>query len=255
MADDQINEVNFVEPLVQQENQVNTEPLRIANPLPESESESDSETESETDTQEHRGPHLQPVSRHQLAWNYTQQFGIQALIWIQYIWNVLSYIATTTQTISVGVMRSLQSQTYVFFQGSNYPYRLQDFSTTGPGVAPVEWYYDADKKVFLSSNLYNTTTEYTAQHLEWLSGQIKYNNLVLYDITEFLQEVKWACNLGPGDARACNLGPGAGNSKPSAARVLSAWSIHSGIVLNFVEGITLATINEDGTESILEVRG
>ena len=65
---------------------------------------------------------------------------------------------------------------------------------------------------------------------------MKYNDLVLYDISEFLQEVKWS-----------------GLERPSAARVLAAWSLDSGIVLNSVNGITLSTINEDGTESNLDL--
>lgn len=169
---------------------------------------------------------------------YVQRFGLHALLWLQFIWNLLSYAASTTQTVSRSVLRGLQSQLYVFFKDSNYPYRFQDTTLIGPGIAPVDWYYDGDKKLFLPSNLYNTTTEYTTHHLEWLTGQIKYNDLVLYDISDYLQEVKWA-----------------GSSKPSAARVLAAWSIHSGIVLNALDSVVLQVINEDGTESSLPIRG
>jgi hypothetical protein len=169
---------------------------------------------------------------------FVRQFGFQALLWLQLLWNLLSYAASTTQSVSRSVLRGLQSQVYVFFKESNYPYRLQDTNLIGPGIAPVDWYYDADKKLFLASNLYNTTTEYTTHHLEWLTGQIKYNDLILYDISDYVQEVKWA-----------------GSTKPSAARVLAAWSTHSGIVLNNVESVVLQVINEDGTESSLPIRG
>lgn len=187
----------------------------------------------------HAVQHLQPPTpSHQVAWQYTQQFGIQAFFWIQFLWRILSVVASTTQTVSKGVIRSLQAQQYVFFERSNYPYRLQDYSLTGPGVASVEWYYDAEKTLFVSSSLYNTTTDYNTHHLEWLTGQIRYNNLVLYDISDFLQQVKWA-----------------GNSRPSAQRVMAAWSLQSGIVLSGMDGITLQTINEDGSESTLHYHG
>ena len=222
---------------------INTEPLRNAEPLPdppvEDHSEDESEDSDESEQPVHQGPHIvAEVPTHQVVWHYTQQFGIQAFLWIQFLWQLMSYVASTTQTVSKGVIRSLQNQEYVFFEQSNYPYRLQDYTLNGPGVAAVEWYYDADKKTFVSSALYNTTTEYAMHHLEWLSGQIRYNNLVLYDISEFLQQVKWT-----------------GRVKPSAARVLAAWSLHSGVVLSGIDGISLQTINEDGSESTLALRG
>lgn len=222
MADDQVNtdEVNT--------EQVNTEPLRNASPLPES------DTESEVSFEEEQAP----IPQHVVVWQYTQHYGVQALLWLQVLWNFLSYLTTTSKTVGVSVIRSLQTQMYVFFKGSHYPYRMQDYTITGPGIAPVEWYYNADTKVFTSNLLYNTSTEYETHHFEWLTGQIKYNDLVLYDISDFLQQIRWA-----------------GTTRPSIAYVLAAWSLDSGKVLNSVDGLTLQTINADGTESNLACRG
>jgi hypothetical protein len=250
MADDQMNQdLIRSEPLmnaVEQDSPVAQDrqpemPAGQPEVPPSNPPESDTESEAESEIQEedqHTGPHLQIQPTHQVVWNYAQHFGIQTFLWLQILWRFISGVASTTQTISKGVLRSLQVQHYVFFEHSNYPYRLQDYTLTGPGVAQVEWYYNADTKLFLSSALYNTTSEYTSHHLEWLTGQIRYNNLVLYDISDFLQQVKWA-----------------GSTKPSAARVMAAWSLYSGVVLSGMDGITLQTINEDGTESTLPYRG
>ena len=247
MADDQMNALgreNQDHEVNQVENVEQTPPTQpessSANPPMESDRESQhsESTESEQQEEEHVGPHIQPlVSRHQLAWQYTQHFGIQTLLWLQLFWNFLSLVFSTTQTISKGIARSIQSKDYIFFQGSNYPYRQQDFTSSGPGVAPVEWYYNADEKMFISAEYHNSTTEYITRHLDWLSAQVKYNNLVLYDITDFLQQVRWA-----------------GRTKPSAARVMAAWSLQSGVVLTSIDGISLQTINEDGTESTIHFR-
>jgi hypothetical protein len=227
--------------------QVNTDALRNASPLPDSEPVVDPAPVSvnpphdDLDDEHQIVHHVippPPPPPHQLAWQYTQQVGLHAFLWLQVLWQILSSVASTTQTVSKGVIRSLQAQQYVFFERSNYPYRLQDYSLTGPGVASVDWYYNADTKLFVSSALYNTTTDYTTHHLEWLTGQIRYNSLVLYDISEYLQQVKWA-----------------GTARPSAARVMAAWSLHSGIVLSGMDGITLQTINEDGSESVLPYHG
>ena len=217
-----------------QDNQINTEPLRNASPLPDSDNESEKETEKE---EEEVRP--APVNKFPLALPSllaVQGFGLQALLWIQFVWTLLSYVGSKATVVSKAVARSLQTKMYVFFQGSNYPYRLQDFTLAGPGVAPVEWFYNADAKVFLDSRLYNTTQEVETHHFDWLSGEIRYNDLSLYDITDFLEDINWG-----------------GAQKPSPSRVLAAWSLHSGIVLNGKEGLVLHTINQDGSESSLPI--
>ena len=235
MADDQMNQVN-------EENEVTStsqtqhpvEPIR-APPAVESEEE-EQESEEEMEEEVHTSSHLSTVGYNVVVRQYLQAFGIQTLLFMQFVWVILSRAANVTQTIGLGVVRSLQPQIYIFFQGSAHPYRLQDYTIGAAGVAPVEWYYNADTKVFISSNLYNTSNEYQSHHFQWLSGEIHYNGLTLYDITEFLQQIRWA-----------------GASRPSVALVLSAWSLHSGIVLNIREGLFLKAINEDGSESTLNV--
>jgi hypothetical protein len=237
--DDEMNEAHSVEPpaLREQDDEMNTETLRNAAPLP------DSDSDSENLNPPNPEPSLAIVSRPRLR-NYNaealvlvQRFGLHTLLFLQLVWTFLSRAASTTQTLSVGVVRSLQTQLYVFFQNIPYPYRAQTTTLAGPGVPPVEWYYNADTKVFLCSNLYNTTHEYHTHHLEWLSGEIRYNDLVLYDVSEYLQQVRWA-----------------GTARPNPSVLLAAWSIHSGIVLNLRDGLVLQTINEDGSESSLQLR-
>lgn len=233
MADHEVDQGN-TQPLME------TPPALAPSLASPAEPESDSESSVE-EQEQHTTPHMTPPSQSTTqaeAIRILQQCGIQALFFMHTVWTWLSYAAEKTTVVTKGVMRSLQSKTYVFFKDSNYPYRLQDFITNGPGIAPVEWYYDADKKLFVSSNLYNTNTDTISHHFEWLSGEIKYNGLVLYDISDFLEDAKWA-----------------GVSRPCPARILAGWSLHSGIVLQFREGLTLHTVNEDGTESVLQLRG
>lgn len=211
-----------------------------SSPIPDEAPTEQTTTATATQAQDvGQGLHIthQQIQQHRdLLLQYAQRFGLQTLLFLQVVWTLLSQLLSTTQTVSTSILRGIQSKTYVFFQGSTHPYRLQEYTLTGPGVPPVEWYYDADKKVFVSSLLYNTSTEYESHHLQWLSGQILYNNLVLYDISEYLQEVKWA-----------------GETRPSTRHVLAAWSLHSGIVLHSIDGILLQTINEDGTETSIPI--
>jgi hypothetical protein len=193
----------------------------------------------ETRTAIHSYSDLPRLIEHKYShWDTLRSFSLQTLLWLQFFWTLLSHAGSVTQTVSRGVIRTLQKQVYVFFQGSPFPYRVQDYTLSGPGVPPIEWYYDADKKLFLSSSVYNTTTEYETNHFEWLSGQIKYNDLLLQDISDYLQQAKWA-----------------GGAPPSAAVLVSAWSLHSGTVLHLSEGLRLHTINQDASESAIPIRG
>lgn len=171
------------------------------------------------------------------SWEFARHLGFQTLLWMQYVWSILSEVGSVAQTVGTSVLRGLQSQTFVFFEGSTHPHRLQDYTLTGPGVPPVVWYYDADKKVFYSGTVYNTTTEHHLHHFDWLAGQVKYNNLILYDVSEYIQQAKWT-----------------GQQAPPASIVMSAWALHSGIVLTLLDGITLCTINQDASESSLSLR-
>jgi hypothetical protein len=65
----------------------------------------------------------------------------------------------------------------------------------------------------------------------WLSAEIKYLDLTLYDITEFIESLRYCSDQ---------------TNYPSAERVISAWSLESGIVLDKVGSLTLSIINEDG---------
>jgi len=198
------------------------------------------DSESETEEEPHPTPSLELThAPSPPSWTQTlTHVGIQTLLWLQFFWAVLSDVGSVAQTVGTSVLRGLQSKTYIFFQGSSYPLRLHDYTLTGPGVPPVAWYYDADKKIFYSGTVYNTTTEYELHHFEWLAGQIKYNNLTLYDVSDYLQQIKWA-----------------GQERPSAAIVMAAWALHSGVVLTLLDGITLFTINEDATETSVPLRG
>ena len=218
-------------------------------PLPESDAESDKEVEEEivsrTEIVTRTEPYvlslmnLETLHRYEyITMVYAQRFGLQTLLFLQLLWTFFSRAATATQKVSMSVLRSIQTQMYVFFQGSYYPYRAQTTMLAGPGIAPIEWYYNADTKLFLSSTVYNSTNDYQTHHLEWLAAEVKYNDLVLYDISDYIEQVRWA-----------------GALRPTAALVMTAWSIHSGIVLNFRDGLVLKTINEDGTESSLPLRG
>jgi hypothetical protein len=233
---------NEVSPPVDQPNSVENETQAPLEPIraPQVDEEEDISEDSQEESPVHVVSRIVPQTRsnQEVALVYLQRVGLHTLLFLQVVWNLLSRAANVTQTISSGVVRSLQTRLYFFFQGSTYPYRVHEYVLSGPGIAPVEWYYNADSKVFVSATLHNTSNDYQTHHFQWLSGEVQFNGLTLYDITEFLEQLKWA-----------------GSTRPSTAHVLSAWALYSGIVLQLREGLVLKTINEDGSESSLPLCG
>lgn len=175
-----------------------------------------------------------PVAHHALSYStlallYTFQC-IRALILF------LDSSYRVTKKVGKGVLRSLQEEVYIFFEGLPFAYRLQDTVVTGPGIRPVQWYYNAGTKQFVAGNLYDSSDDYALQHLPYLSAQIKYNNLNLYDVSEFFEGIRWA-----------------GVEAPTPAVLLAAWSLSSGVVLN-TQGFSLAVISEQGEEEMIPLQ-
>jgi hypothetical protein len=189
----------------------------------------DSLEEPRTQRAEPPHPHL---------WIFSTEATLQALLWFNFIVNLALHGYSFVSKVSKGILRSVQSETYVFFHDSSYPYRLQDYQLQGPGIAPIEWYYDADKKLFISANEYETSEEYFPRHFPYLSGEVRYNDLTLHDITEFVNEVRWVST----------------GSHPSPKHLLAAWTLHSGIVLlNNKEHLTLRCIMDTGNEATIRI--
>jgi hypothetical protein len=181
----------------------------------------------------------QPILQHLALAPHQQQtpFSTLALLYaiqcLRLAFLLLNTGYTVTKRVSKGLIRSLQEEVYVFFANTPYAYRMQDTVLTGPGVPPVQWYYKASTKQFISGALYNATDDYVFHHLPYLSAEIKYNNLNLYDISEFLEGIRWA-----------------GEQAPTPAVLLSVWSLTSGVVLN-TNGFSLAVISEQGQEQTI----
>ena len=64
-------------------------------------------------------------------------------------------------------------------------------------------------------------------------------NLTLYDITEFVESIRFFHDEGVPSVPSAT-------SVPSAEHVLSAWSLESGILLNKSGSLVLSVIDENG---------
>ena len=159
-------------------------------------------------------------------------WSLQAAAFLNMTWTVLQVIGRFAGDISKGIYRAIQPDTYIFFSGEAHPYRLSDVCMQGPGVAPIAWNYNARSHTFISGLLFDNAQEYVTHHLPFLACEIKYNDLVLYDISDFVEKIRWA---------------GAPSQEhPSPRLILAAWTLESGVVLQHSDSLKLSAINDSG---------
>ena len=201
--------------------------------LPDSEQEQEQE---EVEAQIQEQVHDQPLVVHN-QWSISPQYALYALVTFNFLWTVTKSITGFTYTVGKSVWKTLQPDTYYFFEGYDAAYKASDYTRSGPGVPPVEWVYDSKKKTFM-----NPMGSQRSHHLPWLCAEIKHMNLTLYDITEFVESIRFFHDEGVPSATSV---PSV-TTVPSAEHVLSAWSLESGILLNKSGSLVLSVIDENG---------
>ena len=174
------------------------------------------------------------------SWEIPPEWGVRALV----VWNmstrILSAVGSFFWKLGKGIYKSFQAESYVFFKDSSYPYNKNDLLLDAPGVPPVAWYYDSSQQIFVAGHLHDTSEHVRVHHLPFLSAEIKYNELLLHDITEFMEKIRWA-----GDAN---------QEAPSAEILMAVWSLSTGIVLQKSDLLKLVVIDEEGNEKSIDLR-
>jgi len=147
---------------------------------------------------------------------------------------VLFYVRKYSVRIFNGVYRGIADEEYAFHRGSNTAFSLYKLKTDSAAAASLEWIYSTDKKQFkhvISSD------EDDTQYFPYLSAEVYHGNLRLYDISDFVSELKWT---------ACS-----GAQRPTAKHILSAWSLETGVVLDVALSLSLHVITESGEEEVI----
>ena len=166
-------------------------------------------------------------------WYLSADYVLPVISVVKTLWSVGSSVGGFTYNIGSGIWKSLQPSIYIFYEGHDYPYRATDYKMTGPGIPSVEWFYDSSSKTFSTP-----TGSSSARRFPWLSAEIKHVDLTLYDITDFIDSLRYYNTE---------------ESAPSAERIIATWSLESGIVLDKVGSLKLSVINEDGENEEIEL--
>jgi len=146
--------------------------------------------------------------------------------------NIISSFAKTLCLVCRGVSEGLSPSVYILFNHIPTPYRRSSVITHGPVTANVQWYYIPDKKYFVKWELgYSPDVIINPENLKSLpilSMEILNNNETVYDLTDFI-----------GDIKVDSLD----NTFPSVAHILGAWSITSSVVVGPYEDFTARMID------------
>jgi hypothetical protein len=151
---------------------------------------------------------------------------------INFVWAFLSTTAKYTKKVSTSVYSGLQEQTYYFFNNSPVPWDARRVNLNAAGSPHVDWYYNADTKMFSREE-----NDGHYHHFPYLTAEIYHGDLSLYDITSFTESLKWS----------------GGEVPPSANHVLAAWFIETGVLLDPSLPLVLRVCNQEGEMNSIQL--
>ena len=148
------------------------------------------------------------------------------------VWTAVSWAAYYTKKAVVGAYDGVVDNQYYFFQSSTVPYQSSKVNLSAPGAAQVEWTYQKDTQLFTKSE-----HDGQAHHLPYLTAGIWHEGLLLYTITDFVEECKYR-----------------GNVPPTPHHILAAWFLKTGILLDPSLPFVMKVITEEGEEKELALQ-
>lgn len=149
---------------------------------------------------------------------------VRTVNFLQYYFQIIS--AQTIKT-SKFIYNSFGENTYVFFEGSDIPVRLEDYKQSAVGTPPVVAFYDRDKKMIYTNR--SCTTPHT---LFIDSAKIYYNDVCMYDITDFFETISYC-----GDRHV-----------PSLQVWIGVWCLEKGIYLDRKKDFKVSCVFMDNSE-------
>jgi hypothetical protein len=189
-------------------------------------------------------PSFEQIANYKPTAERLNEMYFQSMIYLaRFFMLTLNFLEATWAVVkktSRAVRDSFRDDMYVFFEGSSYPYHLDDLVLSSPGVPPVEWYYNASTNTFVTARLQTNSQHYSTHHIPYLSAQIQYNDLTLYEISDFINSVRWAGEDG--------------EPMPNVDHLVSAWTLSSGIVIQRSPAMKLLVINTDGNDAQISLR-
>ena len=199
--------------------------------------ESDTESESETEEQQHPRNFLRDIveeqNRRRANWLNKESLLYWSIHITTMLWNYSSLAAYYVYKAAQGAYRGVQNPIYYFFEHSTVAYEASHVKLNTPGAPTIDWIYDFDSRVFRRPE---STDE--KKHLPYLTAAVNHQDLSLYDLTDFVQSIRYC-----------------GSSAPTAQHIMAAWFLHTGILLDLSLPMTLQVCTEEGEEKTVTLGG
>lgn len=196
---------------------------------------------------------MQVVREYQIP-PWVAVLALQTMNWLMNTYDLISLYLNKTEA---GFKYAFFTRWYTFFEGNPTPYLENELAKTSLISAAPEWYYSPDEMLFVQSGLEELKgyaakdlTTRQKRHIPFLSADIQEGDAVHYDLTDFVEQVRWV-------ARSPSSGP-------TVSQLVAAWSIHSGVIPDTRRNFTLHWINTSGevnecsitdSTSILDCKG
>jgi hypothetical protein len=187
--------------------------------------------------------YVEQLPSHQEVTQFTHYVYTQSLFVALRLYNFTlrstAFLSRLFTNFYRAIDETLFNREYMFFEGSTFPYPSDQYEhsklVARVGCPKVEWLFIENENKFISRTAILSDSKFN--HIPYLSAVIMYDDRVIYDISEFVNSVRWV-----------------GESMPSANHLVSAWSTTSGIVIERAEKMSLTVINTDGDEVNIPLR-
>lgn len=170
------------------------------------------------------------------------------------LWFLSQYNSIITFTNNIGqiykklsmALKSIYTpESYIFFDGMAHPFLEKRVNVTSLKSAVPQWRYIADQYQFFEwgsdgpTNIENSVTSYS---LPILSMEILDGNEVVYDLTEYINNIRVYKSTD-------------GGYSPCIEHILGAWTLYSERVLNPNRNFYVRYIDNDAETILLSIYG
>jgi len=138
------------------------------------------------------------------------------------VYMAVNYLAAGTHKLVTRLSETAMPNVWVLFEGYNAFLPLWKVYAKDAATAPIAMYFAPENYA-----MYLGLESDAKKKLPWLSAQIKYKDITLYSLDEFVEKIRYEDML-----------------VMTPASIVAAWSVTQGVILNTNLELTLEVIDD-----------
>jgi len=148
--------------------------------------------------------------------------GYYAVIGYTRILNITAPYLEKAYILFNNVLGLFKNDLYVFFPGHDIPYNLKNVKKINNNDSNLI-FYDVNSRKFYEN------TDKKLKNLPYLAGVVKFNDVEVCDLTDWISKVKYSTD-----------------TIPNIKMIVMAWTLESGALLNISNNYYAEVINDSG---------